>query len=225
MTCLFAEGYNLRASYLSRVLKRILKPKMTVAVIAFSFRESAVRSAEDFENFYGKESKNYKGITAGLSAYGILPADISFLNYFTDTKMTAAEKIRNADVLYFPGGVPDQMMKRIREFELEALICAHQGVFIGYSAGALIQLSEFHLSPDHDYPEFQYGKGLGILDGFYLEPHYVGSSEQTEAIRRVKVERGMPVYVLPLMKGALLVENGTVSLLGKAEEYQNFIKS
>lgn len=219
MIHLFAEGYNLRASYLSRVLKRILKPGMTVAVIAFSFRESAVRSAEDWESFYGEESKNYKGITAGLSAYGILPADISFLNYFIDTKTAAAEKIRNADVLYFPGGVPDQMMKRIREFELEALICAHQGIFIGYSAGALVQLNEFHLSPDHDYPEFQYVKGLGILNGFYLEPHYTGSPEQEEAIRRVKNERGTPVYVLPLMKGALLIENGTVSLLGKAEEY------
>ncbi len=218
MTYLFAEGYNLRASYLSRVLKRILKPGMTVAVIAFSFRESAVRSAEDWENFYGENSKNYKGITAGLSAYGILPADVSFLNYFTDTKMTAAEKIRNADILYFPGGVPDRMMERIRAFELEPLLRAHEGLFIGYSAGALVQLAQFHLSPDHDYPAFQYCEGLGFLDGFYLEPHYTGSAEQIEAIRRVRAERGKPVYVLPLMKGAVLVENGAVSLLGKAEE-------
>lgn len=218
MTCLFAEGYNLRAPYLSRVLKRILNPGMKVAVIAFSFRESMVRSAQDFENFYGKESKNYKGITAGLSAYGIIPADVSFLNYFSDTKITAAEKIRNADVLYFPGGVPDQMMERIREFELEPLLCSHKGIFIGYSAGALVQLTEFHLSPDHDYPEFQYCKGLGILDGFYLEPHYTDSFEQKESIRKVKAERGKQIYVLPLMKGAVLIENGMISLLGKAME-------
>ena len=61
MICLFAEGYNLRASYLSRALKNILSPSMRVAVIAFSFRENAVRSAFDWESFYGKDSKSEQG--------------------------------------------------------------------------------------------------------------------------------------------------------------------
>ena len=60
MICLFAEGYHLRASYLSHALKKVLSPSMRVAVIAFSFRENAVRSAFDWERFYGKDSKNYK---------------------------------------------------------------------------------------------------------------------------------------------------------------------
>lgn len=217
--CLFAEGYNLRASFLSRELKRLLTPCMTVAVIAFSFRDGMVRSAEDFDRFYGVGSKNYQGITAGLSAYGISSEQISFINYFTDTPQSAAEKLRNADVLYFPGGLPDRMMERIHAFRLEEIIRAHQGLLIGYSAGALVFLFEYHLSPDHDYPVFQYGKGLGIVDGFYFEPHYTASDEQVMAIRRVKAERHLPVYVLPAMKGALLVENGTVLPLGKAEEY------
>ena len=216
---LFAEGYNLRASFLSRALKRLLLPHMTVAVIAFSFRDSMVRSAEDFDRFYGIGSKNYQGITAGLSAYGISPERISFVNYFTDTPQSAAEKLRNADVLYFPGGVPDRMMERIHEFHLEEIIRAHQGLLIGYSAGALVFLSEYHLSPDHDYPVFQYGKGLGMVEGFYFEPHYTACAEQVMAIRRVRAEKNLPVYVLPAMKGALLVENGTVLPLGKAEEY------
>ncbi|MBR7161558.1 MAG: Type 1 glutamine amidotransferase-like domain-containing protein, partial [Clostridia bacterium] len=191
MTCLLAEGYNLRASYLSRALKRILKRGMSVAVIAFSFRESAVRSAEDFQRLWGEGSKNHTGIVSGLTAYGIAPEDISFLNYFTDTKESAAALLRSADVLYFPGGVPDQMTERIREFALEEIIRAHKGVFIGYSAGALALLSEYHLSPDRDYPVFRYGKGLGIADGFYLEPHYDASPEQLQAVRRVQAERGM----------------------------------
>ena len=143
MTCLLAEGYNLRAAYLSRALKRILKRGMSVAVIAFSFRESAVRSAEDFQRLWGEGSKNHTGIVSGLTAYGIAPEDISFLNYFTDTKESAAALLRSADVLYFPGGVPDQMTERIREFALEEIIRAHRGVFIGYSAGALALLSEY----------------------------------------------------------------------------------
>lgn len=218
MICLFAEGYHLRASYLSHALKKVLSPSMRVVVIAFSFRENAVRSAFDWERFYGKDSKNYKGITSGLSAYGIAPDQISFLNYFTDTKTSAMEKIRNADVLYFTGGLPDKMMERIREFELEDVIRSHQGVFIGYSAGALVLLSEYHLSPDHDYPSFQYGKGLGLVDGFYLEVHYTGTPEQIASIQRVQMERGLPVYALPLMKGAILTENGEVVLFGEAEK-------
>ena len=216
MICLFAEGYNLRASYLSHALKDILFPFMRVAVIAFSFRESAVRSARDWERFYGEKSKNYKGIVSGLSAYGISPYQISFLNYFTDTKASAAEKIKNADILYFPGGLPDKMMERIREFELEEAIRSHQGVFIGYSAGALVLLSEYHLSPDHDYPVFQYGKGLGIVDGFFLEVHYTGAPEQIASVRRLQWERCLPVCILPLMKGAILAGNGEFALLGKA---------
>ena len=218
MICLFLEGYNLRAPYLSRAVKRILKPEMSVCVIAFSFRESAVRSAWDWESFYGNGSKNYKGITSGLCAYGILPERISFLNYFTDTKISAAEKIKNADILYFPGGLPDKMIQRIREFDLESVIKAHTGVFMGYSAGALVLLSEYHISPDHDYPAFQYGKGLAVADGFFLEVHDTGAPEQTQAIRKVQNERGKPVYALPLMQGALLLENGKISLLGKARE-------
>ncbi|MBE6666334.1 MAG: hypothetical protein E7603_08985 [Ruminococcaceae bacterium] len=218
MICLFLEGYNIRAPYLSGELKRILKPEMSVCVIAFSFRENAVRSAREWERFYGKDSKNYKGITSGLCAYGISSERISFLNYFTDTKTSAMEKIKTADVLYFPGGLPDKMMERIREFELESVICAHTGIFMGYSAGALILLSEYHLSPDHDYPAFQYGKGLGLVDGFFLEVHDTGAPEQIAAIQKVKTEREKSVYTLPLMKGALLVEDGKISLLGKARE-------
>ena len=221
MISLFLEGYNLRASYLSRALKRILKSEMSVCVIAFSFRESAVCSAENFEAFWGKDSKNYKGITSGLCSYGIAPERISFLNYFTDTKTSAMEKIKAADVLYFPGGLPDKMMERIREFELESVIKSHEGIFMGYSAGALVLLSEYHLSPDHDYPAFQYGKGLSIADGFFLEVHDTGAPEQIAAMQKVKSERGKPVYALPLMNGALLVENGKISLLGNAKLMQN----
>ena len=218
MICLFLEGYNLRANYLTQTMKRILKPEMSVCVIAVSFRESAVRSARDWESFYGNGSKNYKGITSGLCAYGISPERISFLNYFTDTKISAAEKIKSADILYFPGGLPDKMIQRIREFDLESVIKAHTGIFVGYSAGALVLLSEYHLSPDHDYPAFQYGKGLSIADGFFLEVHDTGTPEQIAAIQKVKSEREKPVYALPLMQGALLLENGKISLLGKARE-------
>ena len=88
---------------------------------------------------------------------------------------------------------------------------------MGYSAGALVQLSEYHLSPDHDYPEFCYCEGLSYLDGFYLEVHYTGEEAQRAAIRRVLAERGKTVYALLPMRGALIAENGNVRCLGDVE--------
>ena len=48
-----------------------------------------------------------------------------------------------------------------------------------------------------------------------------GAPEQIAAMQKVKSERGKPVYALPLMNGALLVENGKISLLGNAKLMQN----
>ena len=67
---------------------------------------------------------------------------------------------------------------------------------MGYSAGALVQLAEYHLSPDTDYPRFTYQKGIPYLHGFYLEVHYEGTEEQNASIERVLAERGKP-YMLP----------------------------
>ena len=78
----------------------------------------------------------------------------------------------------------------------------------------LVQLSEYHLSPDHDYPEFCYRKGFSYLDGFYLEVHYTGEEAQRAAIRRVLAERGKTVYALLPMRGALIAEDGCVRCLG-----------
>ena len=47
-------------------------------------------------------------------------------------------------------------MDRIREFDLCNTLMNHDGIAMGYSAGAVIQLAEYHLSPDEDYSEFQY---------------------------------------------------------------------
>ena len=51
------------------------------------------------------------------------------------------------------GGAPDLMMKRIKEKKLKKLIKNYKGIMIGYSAGAMIQLDSYHISPDEDYPE------------------------------------------------------------------------
>ena len=222
MINILLEGYNIDAVWLYDELKKYIKPTHSVTVVAFSFRDSQVPSAADWDLLYGRENgKYYGGITGGLASYGIPEENITFINYFSDTKESAARKIEEADIIYFPGGLPDRMMERIKEFGLYDLLTRHEGIVMGYSAGAVIQLSEYHLSPDEDYPDFCYYKGLPYLNDFYLEVHYEGTDIQKASIQRVIAERRKPVYATALGAGAIIVENGTTKLIGNVQTYDS----
>ena len=220
MVNILLEGYDIDAPWLLGDLRPYIRPSDRVAVVAFSFRDNRVKTAGDWDRLYGRENGvYYGGITGGFAAYGIQESQITFLDYFRDTKESAGEKVERADLLYVLGGLPDRMLDRIEEFSLTDALLRHRGVVMGYSAGAVIQLGEYHLSPDEDYPEFAYYRGLPYLEGFYLEVHYEGTEVQKAAVRRVLAERGKPVYATALGAGALLAEDGKVRALGKVERF------
>ena len=221
MINILLEGYDINADYLYDELKNYIKPEHKVAIVAFSFRDDSVKTLSDWKNLYSKESgMYYNGIINGFAAYGISENNISFINYFTDTKESAERKIKQSDIVYFLGGLPDRMMDRIKEFDLTDALKKHSGIIMGYSAGAVIQLSEYHLSPDKDYPQFNYYEGLSYLNDFYLEVHYEGTKAQNDAIHRVLKERGKTVYATALRKGAILVDNGIIKLLGDVRTFK-----
>ena len=220
MTNILLEGFDINAHWLYDELKNYIKPHYTVAVVAFSFRDNRVKGLSDWNQLYSKESgKFYNGIVGGFVAYGISENNITFVNYFSDTKEIAAQKIQNADIVYFLGGLPDRMMDRINEFDLYDVLLNHKGVIMGYSAGAVIQLAEYHLSPDEDYKEFSFYKGIPYLGDFYLQVHYENTETQNAAIQKVLKERGKTVYATSLGKGAVIVHNGTVKLLGEVQTF------
>ncbi len=147
MVNILLEGYDIAASYLKDELSEYIKPEHSVAVEALSFRDNRVKSVEDWNKLYSKENgMYYGGIVGGFTAYGVAEENISFINYFTDTHEAAARKIANADIVYFLGGLPNRMMDRIIEMELYDVLMNHKGIVMGYSAGAVIQLAEYHLS-------------------------------------------------------------------------------
>ena len=221
MINILLEGFDIDAPWLYDELKNYIQPNHSVAVVAFSFRDNCVKSLSDWNALYSKEcGKYHDGIVGGFTAYGIPEENISFINYFTDTKESAAQKVKSADIVYFLGGLPDRMMDRIKEFDLYDILMQHDGILMGYSAGAVIQLAEYHLSPDDDYPEFRYYKGLPYLNDFYLEVHYEGTSEQDESIQRVLAERGKTVYATAVRAGAILVDNGNLKLLGDVKIFR-----
>lgn len=221
MVNILLESYDINAPWLYEELKKYIKPIHKVAVVAFSFRDNRVKSLADWNLLYSKENgRFYGGIVGSFASYGIPEENISFVNYFVDTKKSAKQKIEIADIVYFLGGLPDRMMERIKEFELQDVLMKHTGIVMGYSAGAVIQLAEYHLSPDEDYPEFGYYEGLSYLKDFYLEVHYEETASQKAAIEKVIAERRKTVYATALMKGAILVDNGSIRLLGDVKEYK-----
>lgn len=222
MINILLEGFDIDAPWLYDELKNYIKPDHSVAVVAFSFRDNRVKTSSDWDALYSKENgKFYSGIVGGFMAYGISENNISFVNYFADTKESAAAKILSSDIVYFLGGLPDRMMDRINEFDLYNILLNHKGIVMGYSAGAVIQLSEYHLSPDDDYPEFKFYNGIPYLKDFYLEVHYEGTEAQQDSIKRVIQERGKTVYATAVRAGAILVDNGNIKLLGDVRVFDN----
>ena len=201
-------------------LKKYFNEKTHVCVIAFSYYDDYVYDAESWEKVFGKNLGGvYFETVDSFRPFGVKEENIVFINYFTDTKESAIEKIKNSDVLYFTGGLPDRMMDRIKDFELEDAIMSHPGIIMGYSAGAVIQLKEYHLYPDGDYTNFGYYEGLPMLDDFYLEIHYRGLDVQNESIKLCLEERGKPVYVTSDRGGGIVVEKGNIRTIGKVDVY------
>lgn len=221
MINILLESYEINADWLYDELSKYIKSHFKVAVIAFSFRDNRVKNIDDWNLLYGREhGRFYTGIVESFSVYGIPEENITFINYFVDTKETAADKIKQADIIYFLGGLPDRMMYRINEFDLLDVLMHHSGVVMGYSAGAVIQLSEYHLSPSDDYPEFGFYSGIPYINDFYIEVHYCGTDIQKESIARVIKERGKPVYATHFKKGAIIVDNGKLKCLGMVDTFK-----
>ena len=214
------EGYEISSPWLFDSLKAYIKPHHKVAIIALAFRDARVKNLEDWNALYGKnQGCYYSGIVGSLADYGIPESQIEFINYYTDTPETANRKIRNADILYFPGGLPDRMMERIREMQIYDSILHHEGIILGYSAGAVIQLREYHLSPDKDYPSFAYYSGFPFIGDFYLEVHYEGTPEQIASIVRILSEKQKPVFATHCMNGAIIVDNGKIAPIGNVSKF------
>ena len=219
MVNILLEGLDLDADWLKDTLKDYIKPHHKVVIVALAFGDEIKNESDWQREFNRNDGGYYKALLGGLSAYGIKEDNIYIIDYFTDSTESAKEKIVNSDIAYFLGGLPDKMYDRIVEMGLLNVFKDYKGIAMGFSAGALIQLSEYHIYPDEDYSDFGYYKGIGYIDSFYHEVHYSRTPVQDESIRRVLSERNKTVYVTSLCKGAIISDNGKVRLLGKVKAY------
>ena len=145
---------------------------------------------------------------------------ITWLNYFSDSGEVFREKITEADILILPGGLPDFQMARMKELNIIKTIQEYKGLVIGKSSGALTQTPYFYLSPDSDYPELEFGEGIGRIDaGCYFEVHFDPKSEmQTDALKKALKEKYKKVIAMG-DKGGLIIENNDIREFGDVYTY------
>ncbi|MEG2158325.1 MAG: Type 1 glutamine amidotransferase-like domain-containing protein [Clostridia bacterium] len=168
---------------------------------------------------YGKNGKYSSLIYSGLSGFGIKKRDITYVNYYKDSIETSKKKIADSTLLFFPGGLPDRLMDRLRERDLYDSVLNYQGeVIMGASAGAMIQLAEYHITPDSDYSEYSYCNGFPFIKDFDIEVHYEATRLQKECIARAIRDKGKPVYAV-CNDGGIIIDNGIVTPFSKVRKY------
>lgn len=219
MINILANSYLIDADWCFSEFQKYIKPAHKVVIVLFSFKNKDVYSNETWQSFYSKdEGRYYHGIVDSFKRYNINPNNIKWINYFTDSKITAEDMILEADIIYLTGGLPDLMMERLREFNLIKHIGEHKGVIIGFSAGALIQLNQYHLTPDEDYNEFKYYPGLNMINNIYVEVHFDHDKVQMDSIDRVIKDTNKPVYAIE-EDGAIIYINNEIVEVGKVHYF------
>lgn len=204
-------------------LKNIIKPEYKICMIPFAFHEEWIKNKEEWEKSYNKlNGEHYKDMVSPFYTYGINDNNITLVNYFTDNSESAKVKINESDIIFFTGGFPDKIMNRLSEFDLIHALEQHDGIIMGWSAGAMMQCLDYYISPDEDYPDFVYKKGLRCIEDFTIEVHYKNIDTQNKSIEKYIREKGKMVYTTEL-QSAIIVDGSDITLLGNAKAYKVLI--
>jgi len=216
MVNILFSSYNFHEKWAKDTIEKYIKCNDKVLVISFSFAES-ISNDMDWQSAYSKDNgKYYNTIVLPFLSYGIREENINWINYFKDTEESAKDKVRNSDIIFLTGGLPDKMMHRLKEFDLINEIESFAGVIIGISAGAMIQIADYHITPDKDYDIFSYNRGLNLIRDFDIEVHYEDTEIEKNYINRVLNERTDTVYAIK-DTGGIIVDNDAITLLGDTQ--------
>ncbi len=206
-TNVLLNTYAFHEPWAQSALTGILHPTMRVTVVAFSFNAG-------MDEMQAASEGHRRDLLPAFAAYGIPQAQIELVNWFRDTPETARKKIRNSDVLFFTGGWPDHMMYRLHRWGLVELIESFDGIVMGCSAGAMVQVQDYHITPDADYSDFGYYHGMKMLDRFDIEVHYKETELQHRSIHRVLREKKRPVIAV-YNDGGVIVRGDQISTMGR----------
>ena len=211
MVNILLNYYNFDGAWARPYLEKYVLGKK-VLIIPLAYRESQAWDNASWQAIYGKGGEKYANILAPFLSYGYKEEEIDWLNYYDSRDHV--EQIQNATLLFFTGGMPEKAIRRMDELGITNAVKSFGGVVMGASAGAMLQLETYHVTPDDDYERYHIQHGLGLVKGLDLEVHYLASDLQNECTDRAVAELGLPVYQM-WHEGGLIVDGGQITVMGQ----------
>ena len=202
--------YNFDGEWARTRLEKYVKNKR-VLIVPLAFRESQAWDEQSWQTVYGRNGEKYANIIAPFLAYGYKEKEIDWLNCYDSRNHV--EQIQNATLLFFTGGMPEKAIRRMDELGITNAVKNFDGVLMGASAGAMLQLDVYHITPDEDYSHYEVCRGLSLVKGFDIEVHYLATDLQNECTKRAVSELGLPVYQM-WHEGGLIVDGGAITVMG-----------
>lgn len=91
-----------------------------------------------------------------------------------DDKEIVKSKLHNCDIIFLAGGHMSVLEYILKQFEVWNLLKIYDKHIIGVSAGALIQLDHYDITPyiDEEYNYYEKCNGLGLIKNMRLIVHY-----------------------------------------------------
>lgn len=214
MTNILLNYYNFHEPWAQGKFEKYFRNKK-VLVIPLAFRERDVWDSASWTSLYGKGGEKYENILRPFLHFGQPEKDVKWLNCY-DVDVDFHKLIADADVLFFTGGMPEKAIRRLHELNIASDVKNFTGVVAGASAGAMLQLEKYHITPDEDYSQYSVENGLGMVCGLDLEVHFLNTDLQNECTNRAIKQLGLPVYQM-WHEGGIIVENGVVTTVGNVK--------
>jgi peptidase E len=173
---------------LSSFLSSIINKDDHVVVISFSFFSKDIKYKEEYHNIYGFPHGSYsQTLLAKLGEIGIKEDKVESIDYYLDNKESALKKLKKANIVYLPGGNPLEFIRRCEEFGITNASFNNVKLVIGSSCGAVVQLKNYHLTPDLDIDHFCFSHGLNIINNdFLVDVHYQDNLEFNYSIELIQ---------------------------------------
>lgn len=205
--------YNFDGDWARPHLEKFLKNRPHVLILPLAYRETQAWDDQSWQSVYGKNGEKYENILRPFLSYGYSEKEVEWLNPY---KSDGLAQLKRAEFLFFTGGMPEKAQKRLDDLGLTVVVRQFDGIVAGASAGAMLQLETYHVTPDEDYSDYGLWQGLGLVGGIDLEVHYLATPLQDSCALRAHREHGLPVYKM-WHEGGLLIEKGKITPMGKVE--------
>ena len=110
------------------------------------------------------------------------------------------------------------LLKRIDSMGIRERIVNFKGIVMGTSAGAMVQLDKFHITPENDGEEYGYCEnGLWLISGFDIEVHYEENFLHLSGLITDLKLHGTKIYAMP-NNGGLIVKGKRITPIGDVFE-------